>query len=47
MQRGTKYHPGDNVGLGRDHTIFALMDGVVHFNYDKLIKRQIVSVIER
>ena len=30
-QRGTKYHPGDNVGLGKDHTIFALSDGVVKF----------------
>ena len=30
-QRGTKWHPGDNVGLGRDHTIFALTDGNVVF----------------
>ena len=30
-QRGTKIHPGLNVGLGRDHTIFATMDGVVKF----------------
>ena len=30
-QRGTKIHPGRNVGLGRDHTIFALVDGVVNF----------------
>lgn len=30
-QRGTHYHPGHNVGLGRDHTIFATMDGVVTF----------------
>jgi large subunit ribosomal protein L27 len=30
-QRGTSYHPGDNVGLGRDHTLFALIDGVVRF----------------
>jgi large subunit ribosomal protein L27 len=30
-QRGTVIHPGDNVGLGRDHTIFALIDGVVEF----------------
>lgn len=30
-QRGTVIHPGDNVGLGRDHTIFALVDGVVEF----------------
>lgn len=30
-QRGTKYHPGDNVGIGRDHTIFALVAGHVSF----------------
>jgi len=30
-QRGTKWHPGDNVGLGRDHTIFALTEGRVAF----------------
>ncbi len=30
-QRGTKIHPGDNVGLGKDHTIFALTDGIVKF----------------
>ena len=31
-QRGTKWHPGENVGLGRDHTIFALVDGSVYFD---------------
>jgi large subunit ribosomal protein L27 len=30
-QRGTKCHPGDNVGMGRDHTIFSKIDGVVEF----------------
>jgi len=30
-QRGTKFYPGENVGLGRDHTLFALADGVVEF----------------
>ncbi|MGD9637945.1 MAG: 50S ribosomal protein L27 [Alphaproteobacteria bacterium] len=30
-QRGTKYHPGDNVGIGKDHTIFAVKEGVVSF----------------
>ena len=30
-QRGTQFHPGDNVGMGRDHTLFALIDGVVEF----------------
>ncbi|MEK0448812.1 MAG: hypothetical protein RL088_1080 [Verrucomicrobiota bacterium] len=33
-QRGTKYHPGRNVGLGRDYTIFALVDGTVRFDRD-------------
>ena len=42
-QRGTKFHQGNNVGLGRDHTIFALIDGKVKFEqFDK--KRQRVSV---
>ena len=31
-QRGTKYHPGENVGLGKDHTIFALNEGRVAFH---------------
>ncbi|HEX7007021.1 MAG TPA: 50S ribosomal protein L27 [Alphaproteobacteria bacterium] len=30
-QRGTKFHPGENVGIGRDHTLFALVDGQVEF----------------
>lgn len=35
-QRGTKFHPGLNVGLGRDYTLFALSDGVVNFqNFSK------------
>jgi large subunit ribosomal protein L27 len=42
-QRGTKYKPGKNVGLGRDHTIFAMIDGVVKFN--QLHGRTFVSVV--
>ncbi|MGC6429183.1 MAG: 50S ribosomal protein L27 [Flavobacteriales bacterium] len=30
-QRGTKHHPGENVGIGKDHTLFALKDGTVRF----------------
>lgn len=30
-QRGTEFHPGDNVGMGKDHTLFALIDGTVKF----------------
>ncbi|OHD64212.1 MAG: 50S ribosomal protein L27 [Spirochaetes bacterium RBG_13_51_14] len=42
-QRGTKIHPGNNVGCGRDHTLFAMIDGIVTFErYDK--KRKKVSV---
>ncbi len=33
-QRGTKVHPGLGVGIGRDHTLFALVDGRVHFDKD-------------
>ncbi len=32
-QRGTRIHPGNNVGLGRDHTLFALIDGKVKFEF--------------
>jgi large subunit ribosomal protein L27 len=43
-QRGTKVHPGKNVGMGKDHTLFALVDGVVAFERkDK--KRKQVSII--
>ena len=42
-QRGTEFHPGKNVGIGRDHTIFAKIDGVVKFEY-KDQKRQKISV---
>ncbi len=34
-QRGTKHHPGDNVGMGKDHTLFALIDGYVKFRKKK------------
>ena len=43
-QRGTKVHPGKNVGMGKDHTLFALVEGVVTFERkDK--KRQQVSIV--
>jgi large subunit ribosomal protein L27 len=42
-QRGTKHHPGDNVGIGRDHTLFALVDGKVVFK-KKADNRSYVSV---
>lgn len=43
-QRGTQYHPGKNVGVGRDFTIFALTDGVVEFRKSKADKT-FVSVV--
>jgi large subunit ribosomal protein L27 len=43
-QRGTKFHPGDNVGLGRDFTIFALADGKVEFRKTRK-DRTVVSVV--
>ena len=44
-QRGTKYHPGANVGLGRDHTLFAKIDGHVRFEKKGPKQRQTVSVV--
>jgi large subunit ribosomal protein L27 len=40
-QRGTKFHPGINVGIGRDHTLFATADGYVEFEYVAKNKRRI------
>ncbi len=45
-QRGTKFHPGDNVGIGKDHTLFALCDGEVRFA-TKAGGRKYVSVAPR
>lgn len=44
-QRGTKHHPGKNVGIGKDHTLFALIDGQVVFTKKKN-DRSFVSVLE-
>lgn len=43
-QRGTRYHPGVNVGCGRDHTLFATADGVVVFERKGAKNRTFVSV---
>lgn len=43
-QRGTKYYPGDHVGLGKDYTIFALVDGFVSFQVRGLKQRMHVDV---
>ena len=44
-QRGTQFHPGTGVGLGRDHTLFALVDGKVEFSVKGPKKRRTVSVV--
>lgn len=44
-QRGTKFHPGVNVGCGRDHTLFATSEGVVKFEQRGPLNRRIVSVL--
>ncbi|MGE5337205.1 MAG: 50S ribosomal protein L27 [Gemmatimonadota bacterium] len=46
-QRGTRFHPGDNVGIGRDHTLFATVDGTVKFTVTGAQNRQTVSVLPR
>ena len=43
-QRGTKFHPGTNVGMGRDHTLFALVDGHVTFETKGALSKQTVSI---
>lgn len=44
-QRGTEFHPGAGVGMGRDHTLFALVDGKVDFAVKGANKRRTVSVV--
>ncbi|MBO4442589.1 MAG: 50S ribosomal protein L27 [Bacteroidaceae bacterium] len=43
-QRGTQHHPGENIGMGKDHTLFALVDGTVEFKKGRK-DRSYVSVI--
>ena len=44
-QRGTKFHPGVNVGVGRDHTLFALVDGHVKFKVQGALNKQTVNIV--
>jgi large subunit ribosomal protein L27 len=44
-QRGTKVHPGENVGMGKDHTLFALTTGKVQFVIKGALQRQFVTVV--
>ena len=43
-QRGTKFHPGTNVGIGKDHTLFALVDGHVSFETKGALNKQTVNI---
>ena len=43
-QRGTKFHAGVNVGIGRDHTLFALTDGKVKFEVKGPLNRKFISI---
>jgi len=43
-QRGTKFHAGTNVGMGRDHTLFAMVDGTVSFDVKGSLNKQTVFV---
>ena len=44
-QRGTEFHPGVNVGLGKDHTLFALVDGQVQFALKGPKRQRTVSIV--
>ena len=44
-QRGTKMHAGDNVGMGKDHTVFAQIDGKVTFCIKGALRRQLVNIV--
>jgi large subunit ribosomal protein L27 len=44
-QRGTRMHPGENVGMGKDHTLFAKTDGKVNFSTKGALKRKLVNIL--
>lgn len=46
-QRGTRFHPGNNVGIGRDHTLFSMIDGFVKFENATKEKKRISVYTER
>jgi large subunit ribosomal protein L27 len=43
-QRGTEFHPGENVGMGKDHTLFALVEGHVQFTVKGEKRRRTISI---
>jgi large subunit ribosomal protein L27 len=44
-QRGTEFHPGENIGMGKDHTLFALVEGRVQFAVKGEKRRRTVSIV--
>jgi large subunit ribosomal protein L27 len=44
-QRGTRFHPGDNVGIGKDHTLFAKVNGTVKFTVKGAEQRKLVNIV--
>jgi len=46
-QRGTEFHPGEHVGIGKDHTLFALIDGTVKFQIKGPRNRRTVAIIPK
>ena len=44
-QRGTRFHPGDNVGIGKDHTLFAKVNGTVKFTVKGAAQRKLVNIV--
>ena len=44
-QRGTRIHPGDNVGIGKDHTLFAKINGTVQFTVKGAEQRKLVNIV--
>ena len=46
-QRGTTFHAGPNVGMGKDHTLYALVDGKVQFSVQGPLKRSTVSIVSQ
>ncbi|MCK9510148.1 MAG: 50S ribosomal protein L27 [Pigmentiphaga sp.] len=45
-QRGTRFHAGTNVGMGRDHTLYALADGKVEFGFRGALNKHTVSIVK-
>ena len=44
-QRGTRFHPGKNVSMGKDHTIFSLIDGIVKFSKRGPLSKKVIDVV--